>query len=476
MLPRLEKNVTVPGRKGNFAVGVTVSVHRIHFVIMSNWSRFQVIILVFLGLFVVVRLFSDSPVPRGSIMLSDLDVREIRQQAFQVSGPLRVVIDAVGSIDERQGAAGLAAYAWITRGNTGEVVWSMNASNTIQDGSIAYVDGEELELDSGTYILNYASYGQLQRRSDTSFRKDRRKWRVTVYSPNDKGALRPITRPLKANSQTRVFEAVSLEAEERREFFFEIQRPAEFEISAIGQLGSQDEVQPVDYSRIENAVTGSVVWQLTRDNTQWAGGVQENRVFQGRRTLNPGVYRAVAVTNGRHHFGNWIGNPPFDPQGWGLHISTSDTETVSTFDPWMQRDPIIQFTEVGDDEEHVKFFAVEDTTAVVLYALGEITGPDNGYDYAWLDKQDGSTGESGTRWKMTYEGSVHAGGARKNRKEVKFLRLEPGVYGLHYESDGSHSYDHWNSSEPDYPERWGVALFPVQKQSPGATIRLIVEE
>ncbi len=402
-------------------------------------------------------------------MLSDLDVRELTQQAFQVSGPLRVVIDAVGSIDERQGATGLAAYSWITRAHTGEVVWSMNASNTRQDGSLAYVDEEELVLDTDSYILNFASYGQLQRRSNLTFRKDRRKWHVTIHAPDNKDALRTITRPLASNSDNKTWDAVSLRGEEKREILFEVHRSAEFEIHAIGQLGSQDEVQPVDYSRIEDAVSGHVVWQLSRDNTDWAGGIQENRIFKGQRILPPGVYRAIAVTNNAHHYGSWVGNPPFYPEGWGLHISTSDTEEVSTFDPWMQRDPIIRVTQVGDDEQYAQPFIVEDTAAVVLYALGEITGPENGYDLAWLEKQE-STGESRIRWQMSYENSVHAGGARKNRKEIEFLRLEPGVYRLHYESDGSHAYNNWNSDEPDYPERWGVAMFPVQSQGAAITV------
>lgn len=441
---------------------------------MHKWYRFQVTLLVLVGLVVVWRLFAGSPAPRGSISFSDLEFRELEQQVFQVSGPLRVVVDAVGSIDERLEATGLAAYPWITHYQTGEVVWSMNVDNVIQDGSIAYVSQDALTLASGTYILNFTSYGQLLRRSNPPFRKDRKEWSVTVSSPDNEEALRPIARPLEVNSETEIFEATSLGGEEKREFFFEIHRPAEFEIHAIGQLGSQDEVKPVDYSRIEDVATGSVVWQLSRENTHWAGGAQENRIFQGLSTLNPGVYRAIAVTNSRHHFNGWVGNPPFNPQGWGLRINTLDPEDVTTFDPWMQRDPVISFTQVGDDEHHEESFHVMDTTTVVIYALGEITGSDSGYDLAWLENLD-SSGRSTTRWEMTYGGSVHAGGSRRNRKEIVFLRLEPGDYSIQYKSDGSHSYEgwNWNSGEPDYPERWGVAMFAVQHQDVTTTVRVL---
>ena len=432
---------------------------------MSLLSRLQIVLLVLLCCLVFVRLFSGPPPPRGAIKFSDLEVRELRQQAFQVSGPLRVVVDAVGSVDERQGARGFAAYPWITQDDTGEVVWSMTDANVILDGSLAYVNEDELMLNSGTYTLNFATYGQLQRRSRPPFQRDRRKWSVVLHSPDDKNALRPIARALEANADNLVWEAVPLRRDEKREHFFEVLRPVEFKIYAIGQSGNQDEVQPLDYSRIEDVVSGQVIWQLSKDNTTWAGGVQENRIFQDHLSISPGVYRATAVTNSRHHYRDWMGNPPFNPQGWGFRLSTSDQEGFSTFDPWMQREPIIEFTQVGDDEEYSKSFSLLDTTVVVFYALGEITGPDNGYDLAWLEKQ-GTTGESRTLWEMSWEGSVHAGGARKNRKEVEFIRLEPGEYVLHYESDGSHSYVSWNASQPDYPERWGVAMFAVENQSP----------
>ena len=441
---------------------------------MSLLSRLQIVLLILLCCLAVARLFSGPPSPRGAIKLSGLEARELAQQSFQVSGPLQVAVNAVGSLDERQGARGFAAYPWIIRDNTGEVVWSMNVSNTILNGSLAYVEGEELVMDSGTYTLYFATYGQLQHYSRSVFQRDRRMWKAVIHSPDGKDALRPIVRTLDVSSDNLIWEAVSLGKNEKREYFFEVRRPAELEIYAIGELGSQDEVQPVDYSLIEDVVSGQVIWQLSRDNTTWAGGVQENRMFRGNHRISPGVYRATAATNSRHHYDGWTGNPPFIPEDWGFRLSTSDQEAVSTFDPWMQRNPVIAFAQVGDDEEHSRSFSVLDTATVVLYALGEITGPDNGYDLARLERLE-SSGEAMTLWEMSWEGSVHAGGARKNRKETEFLRLEPGEYRLHYESDGSHSYESWNSRPPDYPERWGVAMFSVESQGSAIVLDLLPE-
>ena len=100
---------------------------------MGSRRRLQVIVLLLLGFFVVVRLFSGPPSPRGAIVFTKLDVRELRQQSFRVSDRITIAINATGSIDERRsGEMGLAAYPWITRDDTGEVIWKMDSSNAIQ--------------------------------------------------------------------------------------------------------------------------------------------------------------------------------------------------------------------------------------------------------------------------------------------------------------------------------------------------------
>ncbi len=429
---------------------------------MNSLTRPLFIVVLLLTILAVYRLFSGPPAPRGAIVLNRLDAWELTQQSFQVSGHLKVLIDGVGTVDERRKANGLAAYPWIVRTSTGELVWAMNESpNTVLNGSIAKVTEDELVLEPGDYTLNFASYGQLLNRSRSSFTKDERKWNVVVYSPDAKDALRSIDGYIEGQTDHQIWDATSLGKDEKREYFFEVQSPVDLTIHAIGQIGNENVVQPLDYSRIEDAQTGQVIWQLTRDNTIWAGGIAENRIFRGQRTLLPSVYRAVASTNNSHHYGAWRGNPPYDPEGWGLRLTASERESVRTFDPWiLQRDPIIKFIQVGDDEEHSQLFTVTDTTAVVVHALGELTGPDNGYDLAILEQQDDEGGWT-VLWEMSWEGSSHAGGSRKNRKEIQFFRLPPGMYILSYQSDGSHSFEHWNASEPDYPERWGVSMFPV---------------
>jgi hypothetical protein len=381
---------------------------------------------------------------------------------FQISERVTVIIGATGSVDERRsGEMGLAAYPWITRNNTGEVVWKMDSSNAEQEGSLAHVKGDELVLEAGTYTLNFVSYGQLLRRSRAPFWNDKRKWRVMIQSSENGDALKPITGVLSTDSGDQIWAATALGRNETKEYFFEVLRPAELEIYAIGQLSSGDGIRTVDYSLIEDAVTGQVVWYFSRDNTEWAGGAQENRVYEGKVGMQPGIYRTFVVTDSRHNYGSWEANPPYDPGGWGIRLSSPNRDRIAMFDPWMQDEPVIAFTQVGDDARRQTNFTVHRTSPVMLHAMGEITGPNNGYDLAWLDQLE-DDGGARTIWEMTYENSVTAGGASKNRKAVTVLHLEPGDYALHYKSDGSHSYERWNASAPDNPERWGVALFQIQ--------------
>jgi hypothetical protein len=90
---------------------------------------------------------------------------------------------------------------------------------------------------------------------------------------------------------------------------------------------------------------------------------------------------------------------------------------------------------------------------VQVYALGEGVGRDM-VDYAWIEVQ----GTGRVVWEMTYRTSEHAGGARKNRVFDGTINLPAGTYVVHYESDGSHSYEDWNDDPPDDPEAWGVTV------------------
>ncbi|HNI10062.1 MAG TPA: hypothetical protein PLL93_02880 [bacterium] len=76
------------------------------------------------------------------------------------------------------------------------------------------------------------------------------------------------------------------------------------------------------------------------------------------------------------------------------------------------------------------------------------------YDYGWI--KNAETGQ--TVWKMLYEDTEPAGGARKNRSFNGVVLLAPGNYKVTFISDDSHSYEDWNDDPPNLPDRWGITV------------------
>ncbi len=120
-----------------------------------------------------------------------------------------------------------------------------------------------------------------------------------------------------------------------------------------------------------------------------------------------------------------------------------------------KKEALISFCRTGDDKRSQKAFALDKKTALRIYAVGE--SDENGiYDYAWI--QDLKTYKR--VWTMTPNNTKHAGGSRKNISFDKKITLPAGTYAVHYVSDGSHSYEKWNSLPPDDTQFWGVTIWP----------------
>jgi hypothetical protein len=114
---------------------------------------------------------------------------------------------------------------------------------------------------------------------------------------------------------------------------------------------------------------------------------------------------------------------------------------------------IASLTAVGDDEVLAHGFALERPLDLRVYAVGEGSS-DGMYDYGWI--VDASTRQPA--WTMHYGDTQHAGGADKNRVVDQVISLGAGNYIVYYVTDGSHSYESWNSARPSDPEDWGVTV------------------
>ena len=439
--------------------------------------KMQVWVLAILAGLIVYRLGTGPALPRGLVAFTDLDTDELRHAAIAAGSHAAVVIRATGSFDRQGPGNHMAAYAWITRRADRNVVWSMEGANVEPGrGTLAHVRADTLTLGPGEYDVYFATFGPEVRRERGSWRWDSDRWFFVLRSTEANASLALVSGD-GGETQGALWRAAPLEDERRLEQFFTVHASTELSVYAVGQIDRRPQRRAEDYSWIEDAVRGTRLWQLSAENSEPAGGSPSNRRFRGSVTVEPGVYRAVAQTDRRHAHGDWVGNPPHDPQAWGLALSSTDSGAVSTFDPWRSHSAFIDMTGVGDDERLSERFEVHAPTTVVVSALGEITAPDNRYDYAELVED--TPERSRTVWSMGWEASVHAGGASKNRQEVAFLRLAPGAYTLHYSTDGSHSMDEWNAAQPYHAERWGVslsALAPEGTLTVGASADLPLQE
>jgi hypothetical protein len=112
-----------------------------------------------------------------------------------------------------------------------------------------------------------------------------------------------------------------------------------------------------------------------------------------------------------------------------------------------------EIAEVGNNEHRIANFNVEGGESVHVHCIGE-AWEGKVFDYGWIEQS--TTGD--TVWRMEASASEHAGGSVKNRQMDVMIHLPEGAYRLHFESDDSHSYDHWNAAPPDHLF-WGIVVY-----------------
>jgi len=414
---------------------------------------------------VLWRSSSRSSEIEGVIVLAGLEENRVYQAGLRVDRDTEVVVSMNASFETDATSAPIATYGWILDAEDRSLVWRPDRSSMTRDGVLGIVS-DTIHIAAGLYEVYYTTVGPTpDSRSNAPFlglkpywTNDSSKWFMSV-------AAGP-----RENIDDLSIHAVDMSGNEaqREELLwatgqvgnyaanthlFRVSAPAELSVYAIGEICTRE----CDFGYIEDVRGDERIWEMTWDNTVPAGGFESNRLYSGKITLKPGIYRAGFQSNGSHSAKKWRANPPWDPAGWGMILSNVPRSDVMSYDPWTQTEPLINLTGVGDDALEKAQFKVHAPSTFLISAMGEITSRRSVYDYGWLERNE--TRE--TIWKMSYLNSNHAGGDVKNRVETVFLDLEPGTYTVYYQSDDSHSFGHFNEKRPDHPERWGLALFPV---------------
>lgn len=432
---------------------------------MSRTSlvRWQLLVLAVLTLLVGLRACQRrAEAPHAITLFADMAPGMLYHKVLHVEQPVRLRWKGIGAWRRTASGPEPVAYGWVLRRSDRQVVWQMQPRDV--DDPPRFRVQDTLRLAPGVYDVFFTTQGNVSQPNGfwswlfpkASWMRGYRDWGLWTEVLDGPASLRlEEGSPAAPAGPALLWTAAPMASASSRMALLEVRRPTRLLVYAVGEL----QAQPADYGWIERLPDGERLWEMRRENTQPAGGWEGNRMARDTVEFMPGVYRAWFQTDAAHAFGNWRFNPPFDVAAWGLtlwHLYPEDTSVV-LLDPWVSRRPLLMLAPVGNAENRQVEFSARDTTEVLLYAVGELGTRNRRYDYAWLTDSLGTT-----LWKMERARSVPAGGHPNNRLEVAALRLPPGRYVLHYQTDDSHAYEDWRNGRPEHPERWGVTLFPLR--------------
>lgn len=440
--------------------------------------------------------------PLGSeekiVSLHEFESTEVRHQGFTLPKPMKVHIQATGGGGGAKGFRALErplfAYGWILNATTREVVWTLQTENSRLDRHGRVAD-EVLELPAGSYEAYYSNHafghsalffnwtGNIDRRDPKTlaalndprnanegswnpFRKGGagllRDWRhrvahygmdITVASAEAasvgrfeapllwKNVVIGLTKPGDNN--------LALQA-------FHCSKAVTLHVYALGEVSGRE---MVDTGWILDTKTRTRVWEMTRENSRYAGGGSKNRRAVQTLTLPAGDYQAVFATDDSHSPADWNAAPPCDPSLYGMTLALPQEEERANFKLTEIKESgttFAQLIRVQNDQNLKVPFELKREQEFRIYTLGE-KSDGIWVDFGWIVDQ----GTGKTVWTAADEKGLQAGGSTKNRMVDRLLKLPKGNYVLHYKSDDSHAYGAWNARIPWDPEHYGITLYKV---------------
>lgn len=442
--------------------------------------------------FGAISLHAQAPGPRPEpriVSLKGFEAVEGRSQGFTLSRPMKVHIYAKGGglrrLVHARADEPFFAYGWILNAATREVVWQMDGSNTKRDWDYRVAD-RYLDLPAGSYEACFSNhaFGQsllfaqwtrnIDRRALQAEPTERPRGFLAAFGADKTSLLRhwkeqvgnyglEIYLPGGNPSEVPTFEVplrwrnilVSLAATADGGHWtqaFHVRKPVAVHVYAEGE-GSGRRMH--DYGWIVDARTRARVWEMSMDKSQFAGGARKNRRQVETIQLPAGDYEATFVTDDSHSPSDWNAAPPCDPGLYGLTLSLpadSDLAAATLTKPlgWTALAEVVR---VGNDQDRRAPFTLAHAQAVRVYVVAEGSG-DEMADEAWIEDAAGKR-----VWTMTYDHTLFAGGASKNRLADEVVSLPKGAYTLRFRTDDSHAYGQWNSGPPWDAEHYGLTVY-----------------
>jgi hypothetical protein len=406
-----------------------------------------------------------------------LESRRHIEELFEVRRPVSIVVHATGQITE---AGERHDYGWIVDAETIDTVWVMTTDNSRWAGGVrdnrASVD--TVTLEPGVFAFGFstdARHAVRDWRGTPPF--DPRGWgmRVVPESVDDTSAVARFD-PRDGRDPIIDLTRIGNDADVSRRF--SVTDSVLTIVEAVGEISRSR----YDYGWLES-LGGERVWEMTDRRSVHAGGHSSNRREIAFVRLAPGDYRLRYQTDGSHAFDAWRHDPPDVPERWGVALFARDPQgsnRIELIEEELQPEIEIEerplsdtlqssaglapgltagevladLSRLGNEREVNQTFEVSTTTDVFVRAIGEIT-LNSRFDYGWIEHAD--SGE--IVWQMTYDNTVAAGGAGRNRLYEGLVKLPPGTYRVRFQTDFSHAFGDFPSGEgPDDPEGWGIVV------------------
>jgi hypothetical protein len=418
-----------------------------------------------------VQHFQDDYKENAVVSMAPIWDDRYERQGFTLDRPMEIQIYALGETgwDDnwdwgsrrryRDDDKEVYDFGWIINTQTREKVWKMTYADSKHAGGAPknrMID-QVISLPAGSYAAFFVTDdSHSERRWNAPPPYDPMFWGLTIRVKDP--AMRAYVKKFDyepAPDKNVIVGFTKLGDDEFRSAGFTLNRPMNLRIYALGEGRDND---MFDYGWIVDAKTHRKVWEMDYGKTEHAGGASKNRLFDGTARLDKGSYIAYFRTDDSHSYFRWNSSRPYDAEHWGLTIMAADENfnpaDVGAYKEEEDQSILAQLTRVRDHDRERKPFTLKRDTEVRIYAIGEGRNGDM-FDYGWIE--DANSGK--VVWEMTYRMTEHAGGASKNRLYDDVVSLKAGDYVLHYETDGSHSFNDWNDDPPHDPVNYGITLY-----------------
>jgi hypothetical protein len=241
-----------------------------------------------------------------------------RSEGFTLKNETRLRILAFGERDNNRRS--MADYGSIIDARTRARVWTMDVSRTRHAGGASknrFID-EVITLPAGSYIVNYVtddSHAFGDWNDDAPFDPDH--YGIVVSGADPDFSVAGVAQFAEQKDKSIIAQIIRVGNNADRSVRFSLDRTTRVRVYAIGE--AQDR-EMYDYGWIEDARTGTVIWEMTYGMTFHAGGARKNRMINSTIVLEKGNYILRYKTDDSHGYNDWNSDPPDDREYYGITL------------------------------------------------------------------------------------------------------------------------------------------------------------